>query len=426
MEVGLGRVDITPPLGIELAGYGMFRRRTATAVHDPLFARAVLFASGGRQALLINLDLIAMSLELVVEVKGQIEHATGIAAGDVMIACIHSHSAPTACPMLGCGEMLASYVASLGPAIVEASKAAQRDLDDARSVRHFAAPFGGIGYNRTSPHEGAVDRRLRGVEVVRQNRPPILLPSYGCHPVTLGANHEVSADYPGQVCAVLGEMGYLGVLFNGCHGDIDPLTHRAAWGSGTFETIRRYGEIIVAAAMRELGADARPTDGLLASAHDTATLPTEVPDAETVRRVLAEADAQLLEHPLDAHALFNRTWAGRALALLESGQASDAVEMPIQALRVGEVVFVALPGEIFTEFGMAIADAAPDVNVFVLSNANGTISYVPTREDLARGGYAGTRANHIYGRFQFKPDVGERMMAVANRLVAQVLEESQS
>ena len=41
MRAGYGKTEITPPLGVELAGYGYYLKRRATRVDDPLFVRAV-------------------------------------------------------------------------------------------------------------------------------------------------------------------------------------------------------------------------------------------------------------------------------------------------------------------------------------------------------------------------------------------------
>jgi hypothetical protein len=39
-RAGFAKITITPPLGVELAGYGVYLKRGATEVHDDLFARA--------------------------------------------------------------------------------------------------------------------------------------------------------------------------------------------------------------------------------------------------------------------------------------------------------------------------------------------------------------------------------------------------
>ena len=46
MRAGFGKAELTPPLGVELAGYGYYLQRGAAAVADPLFERALLLELG--------------------------------------------------------------------------------------------------------------------------------------------------------------------------------------------------------------------------------------------------------------------------------------------------------------------------------------------------------------------------------------------
>jgi hypothetical protein len=64
-RAGFAKVPITPPLGVELAGYGVYLGRRATEVHDDLFARALALEDDeGERVLLLSLDLLGLSWEL--------------------------------------------------------------------------------------------------------------------------------------------------------------------------------------------------------------------------------------------------------------------------------------------------------------------------------------------------------------------------
>ena len=58
MEFGFAKVDITPRPGCELYGYSGYLNRYATAVRDPLAARAFAVRDGQTTALLIAGDLV--------------------------------------------------------------------------------------------------------------------------------------------------------------------------------------------------------------------------------------------------------------------------------------------------------------------------------------------------------------------------------
>ena len=61
-RVGAAAVDITPPLGIQMAGYNS-TGRPATGVLDPLYAQALVFDDGRRSVALVTLDLIFTLLD---------------------------------------------------------------------------------------------------------------------------------------------------------------------------------------------------------------------------------------------------------------------------------------------------------------------------------------------------------------------------
>ena len=68
MRAGYGRYEITPPLGVELGGYGYYLQRRARSVLDPLYARAVLLEDGAQRTLIISCDLLGLSDEVCGEV----------------------------------------------------------------------------------------------------------------------------------------------------------------------------------------------------------------------------------------------------------------------------------------------------------------------------------------------------------------------
>ena len=57
MKAGFGKSDITPRLGVQLAGYGPYRNRAARAILAPLLARALALKGEGGSAIVLSLDL---------------------------------------------------------------------------------------------------------------------------------------------------------------------------------------------------------------------------------------------------------------------------------------------------------------------------------------------------------------------------------
>ena len=61
LQAGFARVDVTPPLGIEISGY--FVERFASGILDALEASALALRCGDDQAILIALDNLMIDKE---------------------------------------------------------------------------------------------------------------------------------------------------------------------------------------------------------------------------------------------------------------------------------------------------------------------------------------------------------------------------
>ena len=59
----------------------------------------------------------------------------------------------------------------------------------------------------------------------------------------------------------------------------------------------------------------------------------------------------------------------------------------LQALRLGDVALLAVPGELFTALGLEIKRRSPFAHTIVVELANDYIGYIPDREAFALGGY---------------------------------------
>ena len=59
-------------------------------------------------------------------------------------------------------------------------------------------------------------------------------------------------------------------------------------------------------------------------------------------------------------------------------------------IRVGNLVFASFPGEVFLEFGLAVKERVKNelgLEALHVELANGMIGYVPTANEIPRGGY---------------------------------------
>ncbi len=59
----------------------------------------------------------------------------------------------------------------------------------------------------------------------------------------------------------------------------------------------------------------------------------------------------------------------------------------VQALRIGDLAVIGVPGEPFVEAQLEIKCNSPALRTFCVHMTNGAVGYIPTAEPLDRGGY---------------------------------------
>ena len=108
--VGFGIADMTPPVGVPLAGYANRRAEIgqwfsgaayarlfhpSNAVHDPIEARAMAIERDGRRLVFLRLDLVAVSRDLIAAIRARL---TDLALPEdaLVVTATHTHSGPGA------------------------------------------------------------------------------------------------------------------------------------------------------------------------------------------------------------------------------------------------------------------------------------------------------------------------------------------
>jgi len=378
LEAGYGERIITPPIGTELAGYGFYLERRAERVLDELHVRSVCVRLGDARVFLISCDLIGLAVDEADRHRRRIADRWGLPPAHVLLACTHTHSGPATKPAIGLGEMDAAYMDRLPAWIDEAVDRSAADLRRC-AMRVGEGVVDGIGRNRRGPEAGAADPGLRVARFERPDR-RIYLVGYACHPVTAGPTGDVTADWPGAVAACFEEAGDCGLVLQGCSGEIDPVAACRENGVGASEAVRRTGERLALHARRIAArADACAPAGV-AAAERRIALPLVAWSGE---RIAQEARAFVERFGLFPGApRFAAEW--ERLARASGGRLAERPfvdGVPIQAVGIGPLRILALPGEPFTRIGVRIREGAP--GAWVAGYANGSVGYLPSREAFA-------------------------------------------
>jgi len=421
-KVGRAQVAITPQLGVSLAGY--FHDRRAESLRDDLFAKAMVLESGSTRLALVALDLISVSGEIADSAKDIIRREAGIPPDHVLICATHTHTGPELRDNAVVPACL-QYVGLLPRRIADAVKRAAGSLAPA-TLRAGSVNVEGYSFNRLFRLKdgtevfgkggreaqvigpaGPIDPQLQTLSAVdEKGRLLALAVNFALHPDVIGGGTAdfISADWPGEIgrniAAVYG--GDVVTLFlQGTCGDINHSPHEPTnLPRGGPAKAVQLGRALAGAAMTAMER-AEPMTALpLASAVETLAIPYYTRDAKLLAEVAALKNKARLSP-------FERYLVERCESWPYDGKDAD---VPVQAMRIGDIGLVALPAEIFVRIGLDIKKWSPFRQTFVVELANARVStYVPTTDQAERGAYG---AKPILSRW-LCPDAGRRMADAA-------------
>jgi len=250
-QVGFAEVDITPQIGtkpVYLAGFGQNRR--ATAVHDPLFVRAVVFRHGRNKLAWVCADLIGLFYRQTLHVRAQLPDFAY-----VLVSATHNHDGPDTLGLWGPNPLTSGvdreYLQRVEKALVQAVRDADSRCQPAQAfIGQVPAPE--LLKDSREPyvlHEDLVVLSFRSPEGKLLG----LVVQWNCHPETMGSrNTEVSADYVGftvaalarrHACPVAYFTGTVGGLLSSLGVRITDDAGREL-ADGTFEKTERYGLLL--------------------------------------------------------------------------------------------------------------------------------------------------------------------------------------
>ena len=437
-SAGIARRIITPGSDVELAGLGYYLNRTAERIRDDLTATALVISDvAGQSVVLIAMDLMYNDAKFTQAIRAQVAASTHIPAQAICVNFSHSHNAPTAGYARGVGELNPAYLEFAAKQAAEAAIEAWQRRVPVR-LRVGAGEITEISFNRTREN-GPVDHHLSVLRADTLDETPLAVAiNFHCH---LNAHLDldfraVSRDWSGEVIDQIETAlpGVTAIYLQGTCGDV-MVSPAFASTERRFEVAQRVTTTTLDAWKNSKTIDGGNISGLTRKIK----LPTRRWSREEVMQFRAEGLHRLAtgdtDHWLDGLARSIVTYPGRlpvryggsvekavaALSkfavewseemLLALKDRPEFVETELQALRIGDVWFIAHESELFTSFGLALRHRWPDKDLFMLGYSNGSIGYLPDAHDIERRSYAAEQSPKFTGQFPFTAQAGAVMVS---------------
>lgn len=350
LAAGFAAVEITPDLKGEkpvyMAGYGMNRK--AQGVHDPLFARTVVLASGEDRIALVAVDLVGLQHPQTKAIRARLPQFKY-----VLVCSTHNHEGPDVIGIWGRGPFHRGVNERYLDLVVERVVASV--LQAAESLAPVTAAYG-TAEDETLLNDSRLpiikDGVLRVIRLAKAGSSEAagLLVQWNCHPESLGSrNLELTADFPWATVAALekryrcpvvylsGAVGGLMGLPRGRIFDADKQELR----QGTFEYAQKYGEEVADLAVKAERAAAPIGLTPFAASARSITVPVENSLYRAARGVgVLRRDGFV--------------WTGDFQKFGEPITPANAdqpcsIESEVAYVRLGELHLACIPGELYPE-----------------------------------------------------------------------------
>jgi len=447
-RAGAACSNITPFLGGDIIGG--FHPFPSKYIHDELHARCFVLDNGETRLAFVVCDLIGLSRYVCDEARRLVAEETKLPPANLLISGTHTHSATSVLgDRFSTKPELTEYQQFVACRIADVVRCAINNLAPARigwavgsEPRHVfnrrwfmkpgtvpVTPFGGTNdlvkmnpprasKNLVKP-AGPTDPEICLIAVqTPDGRPIALLANYSLHYVGGVSGAAISADYYGMFCDRMQQLlgadrldpPFVAMMSNGTSGNINNIDFtKPGEKTAPYERMRQVANDVADATFKAYQTIQWRDSVPLGAAFQEFELGFRHPTPEQLERakgVLARLKPGAKPNTLE------EIYADRTLHVNDYPQRG---QIPLQALRVGDIGIGTIPTEVFAEIGLEMKKRSPFKPTFVVSLAHGYFGYLPTVEQHKLGGYEtwlGTNRLEI----EAAPKIVETLLAMLGRL----------
>ncbi len=441
LRAGFSRLNVTPPMGIEISGY--FVPRFADGVLDDLFVDALALEAGENKVLLITLDNCLPDASFLDGCRQEISQVTCVPMDAIFISATHTHTSPYLRPDAE-DAMEREHCVWLRHKFADAARFAIADLKPAKMgwavgtvpkvafIRRFRMKDGSV---RTNPgignpdilHPiGDVDESVSVLRFDREGAETLVLTHFACHPDVVGGC-KISADYPGYVRSTVEKAidNTRCIFFNGVSGDVNDVNPDSADGylndlevdfdgcPRGYGHVRYMGRAVAGGVLQVFDkVNYRDVDSLrfcqkIVQAPSNMPKPEDMPLAHKyndLHNAGRDEDIPFTEMELTTVV----AEAGR-MVRLEHGP--ESFPLLISGVAIGGVAMVGFPGEPFTGVSTGVKAADGWELILPCGIVNDYVGYFPMQEAYDEGGYEARSSNFKEGVAELLIDAGQKLLA---------------
>ncbi len=429
LSVGFARIDITPPLGVNIPGY--FPVRLAEKILDPLEINAVAIEKEGKKVVVLVVDDLHIPTAYASLGIKLISEKTGIDQSAIFIHSTHTHTGA----LLNIEENLSLDVDKEHSKIVlrklvDASVTALEDLTPAKMGfaitkaekvafnRRYLMKDGttqtnpGVNNPNIEKSIGLLDERLNVLRFERSDGQNIVVGNMGNHPDTVGGN-VISADWIGLARGVFERAVEKTkcVIINGAQGDINHINTMPVGGeynglTNDFDNVPRgythtkhIANVIAGAIMQIYEKVEFVPVGEIDYAAKVIEVPTNMPKPEEmaeayyIKKLVDEGKTDQLPYK----GMLLTTHIADAMRKIRLEKGPEFKPMRLSALRIGNVGLLGVPGEPFAGIGIGIKQTEGFDMIMPCCLTNGSEGYFPMQDSYDEGGYEAKSSNYKAG-----------------------------
>lgn len=412
LRVGTAETDITPLLGVSLAGH--FADRKASEVESPLKSKAVVLDNGETIVAIVALDLISIAAGEVEKIRQLASQTTGLSPDNILIACTHTHTGPATrsshavqrdeeyCQWL-VRRVADSIQLAWGrrqPARLAWGQGEQHDLIFCRRYRMLDGTIvtnPGRGNPEVVEPAGPVDPMVGVLYIESEEGSPLaVIGRYSLHYVGTNSSDAISSDYYGEFARAirrqLGEECAV-LLLNGNSAQINNVNVFDTNQPTGNRQARIVARALAGEVLKVLGRLRPVSEVSLGATRETIHLARKTitaNDLKVAHKILNTPDGEETQAPFDwlvGAPLPPRLHRFYARGVQRVSEMPQSFTSEVQCLRIADSAWIGMPGEIFVEIGETIRASSPARETFVVGLANDSLGYFPTDQAFEEGGY---------------------------------------